>query len=449
MFFVYSTSFCEETHGSVNCNLDNKLGFNPFSISTNVWEILYACDGEGVGTVRWQEEDYFDAAEGKAADSSAYIVFGEDACDSAENVVIIEGEAATGWLDRDDPGSTGDWETLAEHSLNPQAIPDYLVGVEPAYVEMRRVSDQVDVADTGVALSTFDLYTNLGGVVAQGSDDYEVRFHYGWTPWIDRGDPDDGVDLESHSNYNEWSSPGSTQGRMPQRDPTMVQCRALDYPDAVVTRDTAAGTDVIEADLGDGQDRLFWCDTEVGFICLNAYNTDQGYASCEEVDVEARFFFGFEEICDGNLLDGLDDGWCNASSGEAKIVAQWNSYLCLNAVGNSTGSNGSNVNSYYCDYVTERWRFNLETGKIHAAWDDSQCLNAIGNNTATAGTQVNVYDCNSVTETWIYDESTGKIQAGWNSSLCLNAQGNLPTDWSNVNVWSCDSVLETWDIVYE
>lgn len=361
----------------------------------------------------------------------------------------------TGWLDQDNPGSAGngdhDWEKLNQH-IGAGNVQNEFIDVEPAYVAMRRISDEKDVVSTGDDVTLSTIY---GGKVKNDSSnpasgDYEIQFYYGWTPWLDRDNPSGTGDYEHHSEYTSWSS-APYGGRMPQRDPTAVECRAKNYQGVVFSDQSPTDSNgYVLGDLGDGHDRYFTCNTETGFICHNDYNTDRGKEDCMDVDAEARYYFGNEKICDGNVLDGVDNGYCDGTDGEAQIVAAWNTNLCLNIIGNQTSTWGESANVYDCNQVTERWRFNLTTGKIHAVWNSDLCLNVVGNNTASAGTDVNIWYCPDVTETWQYDESTGKIHAGWNSNLCLNAVGNnSATNGSNVNVYTCSAVTETWTIQYD
>ncbi|WMN60892.1 hypothetical protein NI389_05645 [Pseudoalteromonas xiamenensis] len=222
----------------------------------------------------------------------------------------------TGWLDRDDPGSAGngdhDWEKLEQHSSSGNLI-EGLTRVEPAYVEMRRKHDRKDVSDTGDA---YGLNTMYGGKVKNYSSnpisgDYEIRFHYGWTPWLSRDRETGSGDHEGHTYWTNWSN-SPLGGRMPARTPNKIECRAKSYPNTVFSNESATidGT-WIRGDLGDGKERLFRCDLSYGLQCLNDTNTDKGYASC--IDMEARRYFGYDEICNGNVADGTDNGSCDGS----------------------------------------------------------------------------------------------------------------------------------------
>ena len=140
---------------------------------------------------------------------------------------------------------------------------------------------------------------------------------------------------------------------------------------------------------------------------------------------------------------------CDATSGSAKIVAGWNSSYCLDVAGVDSTANRTTVQLWQCSGVSERWRFNLITGKIHAAWDPSMCLDIAGRNSTANRTDAMIYKCDDVSETWALDDD-GKLVAQWDTSMCLDIHGtNSTTNGTNAQIYQCSGVTETWRFVYE
>ena len=221
----------------------------------------------------------------------------------------------TPWLDVDDPGAAGDgnhdYEKLGKHA-HAGNIPSQVLGKEPSYVEMRGKSSTHDVTETG---DSYVIKTFYGAKVRNYGDnpadeDYEVRFYYGFTPWLSIDNYvvyGKSSDYEPHARFTDWSSGGPLAGRMPNRDPDYVECRAKDYPDTVFSSDSPTQNGLIHGNQGDGVYRYFECSTTYGYRCMNRYNG----SGC--INAEVRYYFEPQSICDGNAEDGYDNGVCDGS----------------------------------------------------------------------------------------------------------------------------------------
>lgn len=134
--------------------------------------------------------------------------------------------------------------------------------------------------------------------------------------------------------------------------------------------------------------------------------------------------------------------------GEIELHADWDDAVCLNAVGTNATSNGANINTYHCDYVTETWRYGSDM-KLHAAWDEDLCLNMSGSN--LWGGNVNLYDCDYAEEIYFGDDDILHL---WNDTdYCVNVhQSGIDWDedptsqWGSagVNIYHCDWVIDSW-----
>ena len=375
-------------------------------------------------------------------------------------VEMVDNDLSTGWLNRDTPGGAGnhDWEKLAQHAGN---IDSSYYGIEPAYVEMRRVSDGVDIAEVSPS-PTRALSTRYGGKVLNynGTEsDYEIQFHYGWTPWLDASSTGDLSN--EHERWTDWADEevaSSVRGRMPNRPPAISLCRDKFDPDSE-TRE-------IE--------------------------------SCPGSQTQVRYYFGYEPLCAGNTKDATDNGKCdwsyvsfdnkriyNGYSGnmsygvdavgvnptnkgtnieiynashsggiekwsydqaDGKIYAGWDSDRCFDVPGGSSDfHNGSSVQLWDCDRTDEKWDFNPFDGKFRLR-GTSYCLDVAGTNRTENKVNLLIWNCNGVTETWrIDDMDTYSIMARWSGDHCVDLSGvNLTSNYRSIQIYDCDDVSEKW-----
>ncbi|MCX4240834.1 RICIN domain-containing protein [Paraliomyxa miuraensis] len=309
-------------------------------------------------------------------------------CDDAV-VETFSMRTSTGWLDQGNPGAVGahDWEKLAQH-MSLANIPSEMIGIEPAYVEMRLVATGEDIAQTG---DLKNLSTQYGGKARNEAGnpiegDYEIQFHYGWTPWVNRDtDPSDGDD-ETHAHYTNWTkttgpttSVGSVlTGRMPPRNPTRTECRLVDEPTTIYSSDDTPNAQGLLTATWSGSQVAFRCDNEVGYECDEA-DQDPG-VTCSE-DVEVRHFFGYEELCWGDTADATDNGACEPRAGHGESCtsdSDCESNVCDEVV--STCANCTALPQQGCDFDTQYCEFDACHDK-KAVWDDcvfsEQCQSGI------------------------------------------------------------------------
>ncbi len=136
--------------------------------------------------------------------------------------------------------------------------------------------------------------------------------------------------------------------------------------------------------------------------------------------------------------------------GEVEVRADWDDEVCLNAVGTNSSNNGTNINTYHCDYVDETWRYGKDM-KIHAAWDDDMCLNMSGTN--FWGGNVNLYDCDYAEPVYFGDDDI--LHLADDPDYCVNViQSGVAWDedpdnqWGSagVNIYHCDWVIDSWSM---
>ena len=119
----------------------------------------------------------------------------------------------TKWLDRDNPGGTGDWETVAiakQWNLIPKTCNS--VGLEA-----RLRSTKIPAAQTGEVFRVNDNAKGFACVNADQPDrycqDYEVRYccesnaqpSCTWTKWLDRDNPGGTGDWETVAIAKQWN----------------------------------------------------------------------------------------------------------------------------------------------------------------------------------------------------------------------------------------------------
>ena len=298
---------------------------------------------------------------------------------------------STGWLDSGTPGAVGshDWEKLGTH-IGAGNIPSEMVGIEPAYVEMRLIATGEDISQTG---DLKNLSTQYGGKARNEvsnpiEGDYEIQFHYGWTPWVNRDtDPSDGDD-ETHTHYTNWTkytgpttSVGSVlTGRMPPRNPTRTECRVVNEPTTIYSSDDAPDVSgfLTASWSGAGSPVKFRCDNEVGYLCDDA-DQDPG-VTCSE-DVEVRHFFGYEELCWGDTADATDNGACEprAAHGESCLVdSDCETEVC--DLAQLACANCTAIPQNGCDFGTEYCELDACHDKMangNACAFDDQCQSGI------------------------------------------------------------------------
>ncbi|PRQ09772.1 RICIN domain-containing protein [Enhygromyxa salina] len=136
--------------------------------------------------------------------------------------------------------------------------------------------------------------------------------------------------------------------------------------------------------------------------------------------------------------------------GEVEVHAGWDEDVCLNPLGNMSNSNGTDIKTYHCDYVTETWRYGRDM-KIHAAWNDDLCLNMSGSN--FWGGNVNLYDCDYAEQYYFGDDDV--LHMFSDPDYCVNviqsgvAWDEDPTNqWggAGVNIYHCDWVIDSWSM---
>ena len=117
-----------------------------------------------------------------------------------------DGYEWTGWLDRDDPTGDGDYETVADFSLQDACSNPIAIDAQT------RTSGSSSV--THVDLEYGFWCNNDEQPDGAGCADFEVRFccpskaqlscdadGYEWTVWLDRDDPDDTGDWENRDGF--------------------------------------------------------------------------------------------------------------------------------------------------------------------------------------------------------------------------------------------------------
>lgn len=134
--------------------------------------------------------------------------------------------------------------------------------------------------------------------------------------------------------------------------------------------------------------------------------------------------------------------------GEVEFHADWDSDVCLNSVGNQSNNNGTNINTYHCDSVSEKWRYGKDM-KIHASWNDSMCLNMGGSN--FWGGNVNLYDCYYAEEVYFGNDDIIHLMS--EPDYCVNVlqsgvawdeDPTSQTGGAGVNIYHCDWVIDSW-----
>ena len=163
------------------------------------------------------------------------------------------------WHDRDNPSGTGDYEGITDYYNN-----GWILNPSPAGIECRTVSGDVDADDTGEVMSAYDVTTGCICKKADQSDntcnDYEARYFFGWTPWLDRDNPSGTGDYEDINAH-------VREGKLGCSDPVNIQCRRI-----------SDGVDAAETG------EILTCDTSYGFKC----KLDDNNGSCS--DYEVRFY---------------------------------------------------------------------------------------------------------------------------------------------------------------
>ncbi len=134
--------------------------------------------------------------------------------------------------------------------------------------------------------------------------------------------------------------------------------------------------------------------------------------------------------------------------GDMELRASWDDDVCLNAVGNQSSNNGTNINTYACSGVTESWYYGSDM-KIHASWDPDMCVNMSGSN--FWGGNVNLYDCDYAESFYFGDDNI--LHMLDDSDYCVNvyqsgvAWDENPTSQTGgagVNIYHCDWVIDGW-----
>jgi len=336
-------------------------------------------------------------------------------CDnSADTSVDLSSTSSTGVnFDQTSAAGNDDHELTLRH-LEAGNITPIQASVEPAFIEVPGITDVKTPSNEFFARTTYGVVINNDND-SSATHDYEVKFHYGWTPWINNNQSGTN-DKEYFWRYTVWqgSTPTGSEntswrkGLMPNRNPEITECRAVGY-NKVFTHNTATSNGFINADMGDGNIRKFKCNTEIGYECFASDNPSTG---C--IDAQVRYYFNTYEVCNGNIDDGLDNSSCDASSGSVIIKPYLANDLCI-------GTEGS-LNLLVlqaCGSVTEQWLHDQTTGNIHPAGSTDLCLGKEG---STGGIQTT--SCaEAFPSQFDYEPKNGMFYLKGGTEYCLGISG--------------------------
>ena len=257
----------------------------------------------------------------------------EQAMENAANYYkwVGDGESETDWLDRDNATGEYDWifiqsvdsddETLSEffaegelsgtiywdNGTNRSWNQSIYENIRPSGIEVRRKHDGLAIEDfitqydggdeigpqyydviDGFKSKTVNNSTLLStgryendGMTVQEFFDFEVKYYYEWTNWLDLDDDggSNNGDIEYlHELYND--------GRVGCQTPTAIQCRPKDSSNVLDGTNAGVWSELEH----DGY--TVYCDAELGFACIDALNPN----GCG--DWEVRFYCSENESVD-------------------------------------------------------------------------------------------------------------------------------------------------------